>query len=63
MEVAAGRDVSRLRAAFGALHPAKQVALGYLSYGVAGWLLLCLPFMHQARGLSGLDHLFRRSRR
>lgn len=40
------------------LHPARQVALGYLAYMVIGWLLLCLPFMHQAPDLRALDHLF-----
>lgn len=43
---------------FQRLHPAKQVALGYLAYMLIGWLLLCLPFMHQVPGLHALDHLF-----
>jgi trk system potassium uptake protein TrkH len=48
----------RLRTALQTLHPAKQVALGYFSYMVIGWLLLCLPIMHQVSGLHVLDHLF-----
>jgi trk system potassium uptake protein TrkH len=33
-----------------------MVLLGYLSYVVVGWLLLCLPFAHRAG--NALDHLF-----
>lgn len=40
------------------LHPIRLVVLGYSSYIVAGWLLLCLPWTQQASGASGLDHLF-----
>jgi trk system potassium uptake protein TrkH len=39
------------------LHPAKMVVMGYLSYIIIGWLLLCLPFM-QRETVSALDNLF-----
>lgn len=48
----------RLHAAVSRLHPAKQVALGYFVYMVIGWMLLCLPFMHQVLDIHPLDHLF-----
>lgn len=38
--------------------PAKIVALGYLSYILIGWLVLCLPFAHQAGHVAALDNLF-----
>jgi len=40
------------------LHPAKMVLLGYLSYDVVGWLLLCLPFVQRGPGVKALDNLF-----
>lgn len=40
------------------LEPVKLVFLGYLSYVVIGWLVLCLPFAHHGRGNSVLDDLF-----
>jgi len=40
------------------IHPAKAVALGYLTYLFAGWLFLCLPFMHKANPVSAMDNLF-----
>lgn len=39
------------------LHPAKIVMLGYLSYILIGWFLLCLPFT-QSQRVSALDNLF-----
>lgn len=39
-------------------HPAKVVLIGYLAYLFAGWLLLCLPWMQHAPGVSMLDNLF-----
>jgi trk system potassium uptake protein TrkH len=36
----------------------RLLLLGYTSYIVLGWLLLCLPIAHQASGLKSLDHLF-----
>jgi trk system potassium uptake protein TrkH len=39
-------------------HPARLVLLGYASYVVVGWLLLCLPWSQKVEGLSPLDHLF-----
>ncbi|MBN2023314.1 MAG: hypothetical protein JW809_11045 [Pirellulales bacterium] len=40
------------------LHPAKLALLGYLSYIMMGWLLLCLPFSQRGEGAPCLDHLF-----
>ncbi|MFH0919550.1 MAG: potassium transporter TrkG [Fibrobacterota bacterium] len=40
------------------MHPAKLVLLGYASYILVGWLLLCLSFSHQGRGAGAIDHLF-----
>jgi len=40
------------------LPPVKLVFLGYLSYVVLGWLVLCLPFAHQGQGNGVLDYLF-----
>lgn len=34
------------------------LVLGYLSYVLLGWGLLCLPISHQTQGASSLDHLF-----
>ncbi len=38
--------------------PGRLLLIGYLSYAVVGWLLLCLPFSQQGAGLSPLDALF-----
>lgn len=43
--------------AFG-LHPIHLLILGYCSYIVVGWLVLCLPFARQDGGGNWLDHLF-----
>lgn len=40
------------------LHPIRLVVLGYSSYIIAGWLLLCLPWTQQTLGANWLDHLF-----
>ena len=40
------------------LHPVRVVAIGYLSYILAGWVLLALPISHAAAPVSGLDALF-----
>ncbi|RJP30498.1 MAG: potassium transporter KtrB [Phycisphaerales bacterium] len=40
------------------LHPAKLAALGYVSYILIGWLLLCLPFVQRGEGVKALDNLF-----
>lgn len=40
------------------LHPAKLALLGYLSYLVLGWLLLCVPFLQRGQGVKPLDNLF-----
>jgi trk system potassium uptake protein TrkH len=36
----------------------RLLLLGYASYVILGWAVLCLPLCHQAQGLRLLDHLF-----
>ncbi|HUS48424.1 MAG TPA: potassium transporter TrkG [Phycisphaerae bacterium] len=50
--------ISRLREMMGGIHPAKLVFLGYLSYVVVGWVVLCIPFLQRAGGVKALDALF-----
>ena len=40
------------------LHPAKLAMLGYISYILIGWLLLCIPFFQRGNGVGALDNLF-----
>lgn len=40
------------------LHPAKLALLGYLSYVLLGWLVLCSPFLQRGEGVKTLDNLF-----
>jgi trk system potassium uptake protein TrkH len=40
------------------MDPIRLVLLGYLSYVVLGWGLLCLPISQQAAGTRAIDHLF-----
>lgn len=40
------------------LHPAKLVLLGYASYVLAGWAVLCLPWAQRSEGAGALDNLF-----
>ena len=40
------------------LHPVRMVALGYLIYILAGWVLLALPFSQGSGPVSSLDALF-----
>lgn len=40
------------------LHPVRMVALGYLAYILAGWVLLALPFCQAGAPVSALDALF-----
>jgi len=40
------------------LHPVRLVALGYLAYILAGWVLLALPISYGDRPVSSLDALF-----
>lgn len=42
---------------FQSMEPAKLVFLGYCSYVIAGWILLCLPFS-QKIPVTALDNLF-----
>ncbi len=42
----------------GGLHPSKIALLGYLSYVVIGWLVLCLPMVQASKPISALDNLF-----
>lgn len=53
------RVFARMTHRIGGLHPAKLALLGYISYTLLGWLLLCLPFMHRSGVKVGaLDNLF-----
>ena len=40
------------------LHPVRMVALGYLTYILAGWVLLALPLSHASTRIASLDALF-----
>ena len=40
------------------LHPSKLVFLGYLSYIIIGWGVLCLPLAQKGPGSGSLDNLF-----
>ena len=40
------------------LHPVRMVALGYLTYILAGWVLLALPLSHAGARVASLDALF-----
>ncbi len=40
------------------LHPVRLVTLGYLTYILAGWVLLALPISHASGPVSALDALF-----
>ncbi len=48
----------RLLRFFLLLPPTKLVLLGYLSYILFGWLLLCLPISQLSPGVAALDNLF-----
>lgn len=50
--------VRRIAAWLAHLDSIRLLLLGYTSYIVLGWLVLCLPIAHQASGLKPLDHLF-----
>ncbi len=43
---------------FRGMPTARLVLLGYLSYIIAGWLVLCLPFLQKGEGVKALDGLF-----
>ena len=40
------------------MHPVQCVFLGYLSYILLGWLLLCIPFLQEGEGVKVVDNLF-----
>lgn len=40
------------------IRPLKALLIGYLSYVIIGWILLCLPWSQEAASTSPLDHLF-----
>lgn len=48
----------RFRSWLSGLDPVRLLVLGYTSYIVLGWLILCLPITHQVSSLRILDHLF-----
>ncbi|HUU10397.1 MAG TPA: potassium transporter TrkG [Phycisphaerae bacterium] len=39
------------------LHPVKLLLLGYASYVVGGWVLLCVPWAQSGQGVGALDNL------
>jgi len=41
-----------------AMHPLRLLILGYTSYILVGWVLLCLPFAKHGPGAAALDNLF-----
>jgi trk system potassium uptake protein TrkH len=47
-----------LRQSLSGLDSVRLLALGYLSYVLIGWGVLCLPVSHRLEGLHWLDHLF-----
>lgn len=54
----AGRTCASALNRLSQLHPLRLVVLGYSSYILLGWLVLCLPWLHQTPGVGWLDHLF-----
>lgn len=40
------------------IDPIRLLLVGYASYILVGWAVLCLPFCHAVDGLRPLDHLF-----
>jgi trk system potassium uptake protein TrkH len=40
------------------MSPVRLVALGYLSYILLGWIILCLPFSHRGSHVNSLDNMF-----
>lgn len=40
------------------MHPATLVLLGYASYVLLGWILLCVPWAQRTGGVTALDNLF-----
>jgi len=40
------------------ISPVRLVFFGYLSYIIAGWILLCLPFAQRSSDVKSLDNLF-----
>jgi trk system potassium uptake protein TrkH len=48
----------RLKAWLRMMDPIRLLLLGYVTYIVIGWVLLCMPFSHQVDDLKWLDHLF-----
>lgn len=58
---AAGRIAAlwrRLAARLNRMDSLRLVILGYASYALIGWLLLCLPISHHTVGAGALNHLF-----
>ncbi|HOW97120.1 MAG TPA: potassium transporter TrkG [Kiritimatiellia bacterium] len=51
------RSLKGLAVFWGRLSPTRLVAIGYLAYAVAGWIVLCLPVV-QAKSVTWLDNLF-----
>lgn len=52
------RIAARLYARLNQLESIQVLILGYASYILLGWAVLCTPWTHQVAGLKPLDHLF-----
>jgi len=52
------RFLRRLSVSLNRLPAAKLALLGYLSYSLVGWLLLCVPFVQRGAGVRAIDNLF-----
>ena len=50
--------VARVKLTLSGMHPAKLAFLGYFSYIVVGWLVLCIPFLQTIHKVPVLDNLF-----
>lgn len=50
--------IARFKEVLAGMHPAKLAFLGYLSYVVVGWLVLCVPLLQRGKGAKALDNLF-----
>lgn len=48
----------RLLGRIGDIHPTRLVVLGYLTYMIAGWVLLSLPAAQRSNDVPSLDNLF-----
>jgi trk system potassium uptake protein TrkH len=50
--------IGEFRAFLANVHPVKLVFVGYITYVLLGWIMLCLPFSQTGEIISSLDNLF-----